>query len=638
MLRTWKIFAHAPGLAGSQLHAIGRSLLLAAAVGLIAGIGALLFHWMTQAATFWALEVVAGYDQGGPANEADMFEHAERRLRPWLLVVVPTIGGLLSGWLVFRFAPEAEGHGTDSAIDAYHRKRGIIRPVVPIVKMIASAITLGTGGSGGREGPIAQIGAGFGSYLGTKLGLSDAERRLLLAAGLGAGIGAIFHAPLAGAIFAIEVLYREADFEAEALIPAFIATTVAYCVFNFTLAILGQSEGFVHLFDVAPGIRFRDPVLLVPLTVLVLVMVGASWLYVKALYSTEWTFRRMSVRKWLKPAIGAGLTGLFALVLYYGMAITGSDAAQHDVLSVLSFGYGYLQEILLNPDGEGLMIPVLLAVAFGKIITTSLTIGSGGSGGVFGPSMIIGGALGAVVGKVFEGFIPGVVRVDVFIVLGMAGFFAAAAKTPVSTLIMVTEMTASYELLLPAMWVCALAYVLSRGWSLFHAQVPTRVDSPAHRGDFIIDVMQGLTVRDAMAAASREFITIPPEMPLREVARLITGTKQACFPVVDDTGRFHGLFDINDVRQFLYDSEVGELAVALDLAHPGDWSLKLDESLGEAIRDFAATRFDELPVIDPDAAAGTAGSIVGMLRRRDVIAAYNQRLMEYKVESTKASI
>ena len=149
-----------------------------------------------------------------------------------MLVLLPAIGGLVSGWIVCRFAPEAKGHGTDAAIKAYHFNKGLIPLRVPIVKLIASAVTLGTGGSGGREGPIAQIGAGFGSYFATRLGLSDAERRYLLISGIGAGIGAIFHAPLAGAIFAIEVLYRDPDFESEALIPAFIATTVSYSVFS----------------------------------------------------------------------------------------------------------------------------------------------------------------------------------------------------------------------------------------------------------------------------------------------------------------------------------------------------------------------------------------------------------------------
>lgn len=608
---------------GRPLRTMGEGILLAAAVGLVAGLGALVFHALTQTVVYLTLESLAGYEAGGPLGEAEFFAETERHLRPWMLLLVLTGGGLLSGWLVYRFAPEAEGHGTDAAIDAYHNRRGLIRPVVPLVKMLASAITLGTGGSGGREGPIAQTGAGFGSYLATKLRLSDHERRVLLSAGVGAGIAAIFQAPLAGAIFAVEVLYRDPDFESEGLIPAFIATAIAYCVFNFTLSVTGFFEGFGHLFHVQEGIRFREPLLLIPLTVMVVVMVAASWLYVKTFYTTQAMFKRLPLSNWLKPAAGALATGLVALILYYGMAPLGDDA-QHGALSVLAFGYGFLQDTLVD-SSENLTVAVLLAVGLGKMVTTSLTIGSGGSGGVFGPSMVIGGSLGAVVGLLFHELMPAV-RVDVFVILGMAGFFAAAAKTPVSTLIMVTELTGSYELLLPAMWVCALAYVFSRGWSIYREQVPTRLDSPAHRGDFVIDVLQGLTIRDAMGSGARKFTTVPLDMPLSEVVQLITGTNQTCFPVVDNENHYYGLFSINDVRQFLYDSDLGSLAVAHDLATPGDLTLKPDMDLGTAIQRFASGRFEELPVVD----AEESERVTGMLRRQDVIAAYNAQLMRMR--------
>lgn len=624
-------------LGSPHFRSVGRGIALAAAVGVVAGLGAVAFHALTQTVTHFALDALAGYRQGSPHGESELYAPTKTPLRPWLLVVVPMIGGLISGWLVYRFAPEAEGHGTDAAIGAYHRQRGLIRPGVTLVKMLSSAITLGTGGSGGREGPIAQIGAGVGSFVATRLGLSDAERRVLLAAGLGSGVGAIFHAPLAGAIFAVEVLYRDADFESEALIPAFISTTVAYCVFQSVLGALAVPLGlefaaFEHLFSIAPDLRFRDPRLLLPLTGLVAVMVIASWAYVRCFYGVHGVFKRLKLRPWLKPMIGAGLTGLVALTLYGSFTLAGGGP-RPEVLSVLSFGYGFLQRVVESTDGAGLSIALLLAVALGKLLTTSLTIGSGGSGGVFGPSMVIGGTLGAVVGLAGRELWPEVVqRIDTFVILGMAGFFAAAAKTPVSTLIMVSEMTGSYELLLPAMWVCALAYLFSRGWSIFREQVPTRLDSPAHRGDFVIDVLQGLTVSDALGPADRRFLTIPAGMPLSEVVRLITGTHQTCFPVVDEAGRYYGLFSLNDVRQFLYESDVGELAVAHDLATAGVEPLAGETDLGSAIGRFAAERFDELPVID----AAAPGKIIAMLRRQDVIAAYNAGLLKLRTAEPHA--
>ena len=616
---------------------LGRSILLAALVGVVAGLGAIVFHVMCLAVTHYALGAVAHYDQGGPGNEIEWRDISapsgvdepvaglERAAPPrraifWLLILVPVVGGLISGTLVYGLAPEAEGHGTDAAIHAYHNRRGVIRSRVPIVKLFASAITLGTGGSGGREGPIAQIGAGFGSYLATKLRLSDAERRSLLAAGVGAGIGAIFHAPLAGAIFACEVLYRDPDFEAENLIPSFIATTVAFSVFTIPFGL----EAFEPLFAVDQDLTFTRPLpLLLPLSMLAVAMAIAALAYTKCFYGVHRLFKKMPVPRMIKPAIGAGLSGAVALALAFALGGLGREA-QHDSLSVLSFGYGFLQKVL--QEGPGIAVPLLLAVGLGKILTTSLTIGSGGSGGVFGPSMVIGATLGAVVGVLFHRWMPDVVssqEVIIFAILGMASFFAAAANTPVSTLIMVSEMCSSYVLLLPSMWVCALSYLVSRGWSIYSEQVPTRRDSPAHRGDFIVDVLQGMTVRDAVGHATSDFVTVTLDMPLGDMSRLLTDTRQTCFPVVDSQKRYAGVFSLNDFRQFLYDTPIADLAVAEDLANQACPPLTLQMNLSSAISRFADDDFEELPVVD----AENPQTVVGLLRRQDLIATYSARLL-----------
>ena len=616
--------------AGGALPSTQRSVTLAPVVGVVAGLGALAFHVMCLVVAQFSLVWGMGYDQGGPGREAGFEELFNTQItaggfNPWLLLLVPTLGGLVSGVIVYLMAPEAEGHGTDAAIDAYHNKRGLIRARVPIVKMFASAITLGTGGSGGREGPIAQIGAGFGSFLATKLKLSDTDRRVLMAAGLGAGIGAIFHAPLAGAIFAIEVLYRDPDFEAEALIPCFIATAVSYCVFNILMLYLVEALAFQPLFETPEGLTFDRPFLLLPLMALAAVSSLASLSYVKCFYWVRRLFARLGLPNWVKPAIGAAATGLVAAATYSIVLSIYGDQAATDSLSILSFGYGFLQEIL-NADAVTLLIPVLLVVALGKIVTTSLTIGSGGSGGVFGPSMVIGGALGAVVGLLFHSWIPNLVTdadVVMFVILGMASFFAAAANTPVSTLIMVSELTASYELLLPSMWVCALAYLINRGWSLYSEQVQNRMESPAHRGDFIVDVLEGMTVQEALSKVNHEFTTVSIATPLKQMDRLITGTRQICFPVVDPEGKYQGLFGLNDIRQFLYDSsELAELAVAEDLATAAE-PLTLGMDLSSAIGHFTHSQFEELPVVDEAA----PDRIVGLLRRQDVIAAYSSQLL-----------
>lgn len=602
------------------LPRVERTIMLAPLVGVVAGLGAIVFHWLCHVIVHYALVETVGYDQGGAMGEVgrDASSGTARDLVPWLLLVVPTVGGLISGALVYAFAPEAEGHGTDAAVDSFHQKRGMIRKRVPLIKTLSSAITIGTGGSGGREGPIAQIGAGFGSFLATYLDWSDHERRVMMLAGVGAGIGAIFHAPLAGAIFAIEVLYRDPEFESDALIPAFISTTVAYCTFCLAF-------GFKTLFYVPP-VAFDQPWLLAPLTGLALTMALAAGVYTKVFYGVHRAFAKLPGPRVLRPMLGAFLTGVVGVSLYFAFASKGA-AAQRDVLSVMSFGYGFLQKVL-HPGDSGMLIGVLLAVGIGKMLTTSLTISSGGSGGVFGPSMVIGGSLGAVVGLVFHEVMPQTVssdQVPVFAILGMASFFAAAANTPVSTLIMVSEMTGSYSLLLPSMWVCALGYLLGRPFQLFNKQVRNRLESPAHRGDFIIDVLEGLTVNDAVGKITRDFFTAPQDMPLGQMASLITDTRQTSFPVVDRDGHYAGLFGINDFRQILYDAQLADLAVAQDLAADVE-PLTLQMDMNTAITQFAEGRFEELPVVD----AEQPDKVIGLLRRQDVIAAYSSRLLALK--------
>jgi CIC family chloride channel protein len=611
-----------------HFHSVGRIILLAGLVGLVAGLGAIAFQFLSHVVVRFGLEYIAGYAPSSPTGEWKVFTAIEPLFggfHPWLILVVITLGGLISGVIVYWLAPEAEGHGTDSAIKAYHRNRGIIRPIVPLVKIVCSAITLGTGGSGGREGPIAQIGAGFGSYLATLLKLSDRERRLLLAAGLGAGIAAIFKAPLAGAIFAVEVLYRDEDIEAEALMPAFISCSVAYCVFGLVSQhVFGVISGFEPLLSVQSGLTFTNPLLLGPLTLLAVGMAVTSLAYVRCFYGFTGLFRKLQLPRHFRPAIGALATGLFALAMFYSVSGLGPQA-QKDSLNVLSFGYGILQKLLLGQSDYTLTAAVILltTIGLGKILTTSLSIGSGGSGGVFGPSMVIGGTLGGAMGLVLQHCMPSLVtRPDAFVILGMAGFFSAAAKVPVSTIIMVSELTASYELLLPSMWVCAIAYLLSRGWSIYAEQVPSRLSSPAHRGEFVLGVLKGLTVAKIWKSDAPHVVTFRRDTRLSQVMAMIPETTQTVFPVVNQDGSYHGLFSLGQIRRVIYERQIGEFAIVDDIVTQGVEPLHPDSDLSVVMSDFAL-EYEELPVVD-----AKAGTLLGLLRRQDVMSAYNERLAE----------
>ena len=544
----------------------GQSRLLGSAVlvGIVAGLGAVVFAVACQVVVAGSLNAYAGYRAPGPKGEAvvSWLPEVTKPLVPWMLLLVPTIGGLLSGWLVFTYAPEAEGHGTDAVIEAYHHKQGVIRPRVPIVKIVASALTIGSGGSGGREGPIAQIGAGFGSFLATMLKMRPAERRVLMAAGMGAGIAAIFRAPLAGALFASEVLYRSPEFEPEVIMPAALASVVSYCTFG---AVFGWQPLFGKL-----DVEYSGPTELLGYAALIPVMVILAMVYTRTFYGITSVFHRMSVPQKLRPAIGAFLTGVIGVGLYFAL---GQNL---DVLNVLAFGYGILQKAFTNPSGLAL---VLVAVSIGKIFTTGLTIGSGGSGGVFGPSMVIGGCAGGAVGLGLNAlWQPLAPQPAAFAIVGMAGFFAAAAKTPFSTLVIVSEMTGDYNLILPALFVCTLTFLLSDEQSLYSSQVESRSRSPAHQGSYVRDVLTGVRVSQFLLDGWSGPM-IHPGDPLAAVLGHFQDPSLPVLPVVDDNGRLVGVVSPDEVSVALQTKAAGPLLVAADLTRGGITPLNPDDDL-----------------------------------------------------------
>jgi CIC family chloride channel protein len=567
-------------------------------IGLIAGLGSVLFHYLCQIGVHFFLDFIAGYRPPAPRGEHHIFPPTFTPFSRWTLLFLPAFGGLLSGWLVYTFAPEAEGHGTDAAIDAYHNKGGYIRGRVPIVKTIASAITLTTGGSGGREGPIAQIGAGFGSFLATNLKLSNRERRIMMAAGIGAGVGSIFRAPLAGALFAAEVLYRDPEFESEVIIPAGISSVVAYCLFCLVF-------GWGSLFE-SPYFYFRNPLELGPYVVLALVLVATGVFYIKIFYGITKFFKSLPLSDKIKPAIGGLCTGIIGFFLP----------------QTLAFGYGFAQQAIFND----LAISFLFFLAVGKVLTTAFSIGSGGSGGVFGPSVVIGGAMGGVVGKIFHRILPSVVtEPGAFVVVGMAGFFTAVSNTPISTIIFVSEMTNSYHLLLPSLLVCSVSYLTSQRWTIYHRQVKNKVVSPAHAGDFFVDVLQAIRVEDLMHLLKKA-ILIPQDMHFRDFKKFFSETKQHYFPVMDHNERLTGIFSSNDVRAVLFSQEIEPLVVMKDICTSEMIVTTPSEDLNAVLKKFTIKNIDSLPVVKDE----DHGVLLGMLSRREVIGFYNQKIQEMK--------
>ncbi len=592
-----------PELKSGRFMTAGKFVFYYVLIGIIAGLGSVVFQYLCEVGLHFFLDYLAGYRPPPPAGESHMFSPAGTPFTRWMLLFVPALGGILSGWLVYTFAPEAEGHGTDAAIDAYHNKGGFVRARIPIIKTIASALTITSGGSGGREGPIAQIGAGFGSFLATTMKFTERERRIMLAAGVGAGIGSIFRAPLAGALFGAEVLYKDPEFEAEVIIPAGISSVVAYCLFCLFF-------GWGSLFS-SQDFTFQNPLELGPYIVLSFVLAGAGVLYIKSFYGVHKVFKKINMPNHIKPAIGGLLTGIVGFFLP----------------QTLAFGYGYVQMALDNQ----LPTLFLLSLAFGKILTTSFSIGSGGSGGVFGPSVVIGSALGGIVGRTFNHLIPGIItHPGAFVIVGMAGFFAAVSNAPISTIIFVSEMTNSYHLLLPSMLVCTLAYMVTRKWTIYIKQVPNKVASNAHRGEFFVDVLAAIKVADLLPHLKRVQL-IPEDMTFDRFRDILASGEQQYFPVVDKDGRFTGIFSINDIRGILFDQEVGNLILMRDIANTDIIYVTPSEDLNNTLRKFTIKNLNQLPVVretDPT-------HLLGMLDRREVIQAYNEMVDKLKAGPTE---
>jgi len=585
----------------SGIYRIWRWTLFFVGIGVIAGLGAVVFNYLTQLGSHVFLDWMAGYRPPPPPGEPPLLPASQTPFNRWVLLILPAFGGLLSGWIVFTFAPEAEGHGTDAAIKAYHHDRGFIRSRVPIVKLIASAITLTTGGSGGREGPIAQTGAGFGSFLATRLGLSDRERRIMMAAGVGAGIGSIFRAPLAGALFAAEVLYRDPELESEVVIPAGVSSVIAYCIFCMVF-------GWGSLFR-SPDFMFRNPLELGPYTVLALVLVVLGAFYVKCFYGVVQLSHRLKIPNHFKPALGGLCTGIVGFFWP----------------ETLSFGYGFIQQAF----NLQLTVPFLVILAIGKIFTTSFSIGSGGSGGVFGPSMVIGGAMGGAVGLIFHQIVPGVVASPgAYVLVGMAGFFTSVSNTPISTIIIVSEMTGSYHLLLPSLLVCSVTYMASRSWTIFQNQVKSRIDSPAHAGEFFVDILQAIKVQHLMDRV-RQVTSIPQEMTFSDFKAYFAMTEQHYFPVVDADGKLSSIFSINDVRAVLFSPEIEPLVVMKDIGTSDIITATPSEDLNTVLQKFTTKNIDSLPVVQEE----DPRVLIGMLNRREVIAYYNEQIQRAKAAS-----
>jgi len=568
-------------------------------LGIVAGLGAIALFLSVEFFTGLFLEIGTGYTPPLPGGFQANFTYTLLIEKPWLIPIITGLGGLLVGLITTKFSPESEGHGTDAVIDAYHHKSGNIRARVPLVKAITSSITIGSGGSGGTEGPAGQIAAGFGSLIGKLFKLNEDERRIAVAVGLGAGIGSIFKIPLGGAVFSAEVFYRR-DFEVRALIPGLVASVTGYTVFGF---VFGWDRLFTIPLDL---VKYTNPISLLLYALVGLISAGVSVGYVKTFYAVSDFFSKIQVPKYLKPAMGGVLVGIIGIVFP----------------QILGTSYGWLQ-IAISKDYVVFPLAMIGSVIILKILATSLTIGSGGSAGVFGPSMVIGGLLGAFIGTAFH--LLGLftwIDVSSVIIVAMVSFFGATAKTPISSIIMGSELTGGYALLAPMMLATFIAYIMSgQHNSIFRNQVLNRSDSPAHRMEYQRVILSELYVKDIMNNTMNK---MSKSVSIEEALQILNRNNSRMITVVNESDTLQGV--VYRYKLFEFPEEYRKSIKLENIMIKDPFFAYESDSLHNALVRLSSNDLQEMPVL-----SNKDYKVIGIVTIADLVRLYDievQKIMK----------
>lgn len=590
-------------LAPLDLRIVGRTLLHAALVGLGAGLLGAAFFKGLEVMQRLLLEDLAGYVPLRAHGEFPPAGAGARTFRPWLLALLPALGGLACG-LLTRLAPETRGGGGDAMIEAFHHRGGVIRRRVIGVKLLASLASLGTGGAGGREGPTMQIGGALGSTVGWLLGVGARERRILLVAGVAAGISAVFRTPLGAALLAVEILYRD-GFESDALVPSILASVVSYSV---VISLFGESTLFAH----APRFPFV-PAHLPLFGLLALLIAALAAAFVAALRRSRAFFASLPIPQWARPAAGGLLLGLLTTAVLLWADVRIHTPGQG--LGILGGGYGAVQLSISGAawlPGGWAAVQLLLLLSVAKLVAASLTIGSEGSAGDFAPSLAIGGLFGGAFGRAAQ-LLTGDPRLDAgaFALVGMGAFYGGIAHVPLSALVLVCELAGNYDLLVPLMLAMGLAFVALRKRTLYESQAA----SPQAHAAAPLAPAAGPRVRELMLAPAT-FASFERRTPTAELLRqLRAATWQDVFPVLEG-GRLVGLVAASGLKTLAL--EQGDLpsVVAADLMLPPVF-VRPDDDLRTAAAVLVGNDLREVPVLE-------GGTVVGFLDEARVAEAYSR--------------
>jgi CIC family chloride channel protein len=549
--------------------------LLSIAIGIAGGFGAIAFRYLI-------LSVQTLFFNGGTPLHNTL---------GLLVIVVPALGGLIVGLLVYFFAREAKGHGVPEVMEAVAMREGKIRPRVAVVKALASSICIGSGGSVGREGPIVQIGAAVGSAIGQNLKLPPGGVKILLACGATAGIAATFNTPIAGVIFSIELILFE--FKTRSFIPLVISSITGTIISRI---FLGPQPAFT-----IPPYTFVSPYELILYLILGLLAGVIAVFFIKMMYATEHVFDKLRLQPYLKPVIGGlcvGSIGFFFPQL---------------------FGVGYeTVSTVLNETVVIGGVGLLVVLCVGKVIANSLTLGSGGSGGVFSPSLFIGATLGAAFGAVVHTLYPAFTGLPgAYALVGMAALFAGISRGTLTAIIIVFEMTLNYNIILPLMFACvvsdAVSTLLSKD-TMYTKKLVVRGVKIAH--DMEVEVLSSVCVKDAMV---QQVITVSDNTTVRELAHLIQATEHMGFPVLDDSGKLVGIITHHDIHNAIlenkYDLKVKDVrSKNLLLAYPND-------TLDDTVHKMVENNISHLPVVDPT----NPSQLIGFITKGDIMKAHHKK-------------
>jgi len=507
--------------------------------------------------------------------------------------LIPMAGALIVGPIVYRFAVEARGHGVPEVMDAVARKGGIIRARVALAKAVASAICIGSGGSAGREGPIVQIGSAIGSGIGQLFKMSGSRVKILVGCGAAAGISAVFNAPIAGVIFSLEIILG--DFAIKTFSPVLLSSVVASVV---TRTFLGDHPAF-NVPDYSLVSAAEIPLYMI----LGGLCGGVAVLFTKTLSSFETLFDKIKMQPMLKPALGGLILGIIGV--YFPQV----------------FADGY-ETIRLTLYGN-MMVWLMLILIFLKIIATSLTLGSGNSGGIFAPSLFIGAVTGGTFGYFMHLLLPSITATaGAYALVGMAALVAGTTHAPITALLIIFEMTGDYRIILPLMVAVVFSTLVAR--KIFEPSIYTV--KLIRRGIFLkagkdTAILQASKVSEVM---DRDFETIPTNMPLVKIMETIESSKETNFVVIDRQGRFVGTLSLQHILGIITQHTLDYLVIAKDIASTDYVTVCPDDDLEIAQKRFALSDCSFIPVVNRD----DPSLILGVLRREALVQYYNRKLIE----------